>query len=323
MNLSANLRSQTLESRTDIASGTLQYTDRDRTSQDYRISLRYSGLKKTKLDGYYRYKASDLDGVTTTGTNVEVGEVETNDSQTTMAEKTRQEMGFKARYRFGPKTSLKARLVWRSEEVKQTETWDTVGDEAWFFWMGDRKTDQLRWRLSLRTRPMKNLSLDLGHRAIDQTFERQGDVVSETTWKSNRGFAAANWRLNDRLTLNGNVSAGTDEFTMTGDPVSDGALGSLNYDGTTWRFAPGGILQVTKKLQFEAHYEAVRFEDTGDDPDGLNQLNTDYDRTTLRARWRLMEKTSLTASYRRFVFDENRWDDTINDIYTLSLSGRF
>ena len=38
---------------------------------------------------------------------------------------------------------------------------------------------------------------------------------------------------------------------------------------------------------------------------------------------RLLEKIGATASYRRYVFEENRWDDTINDIYSLALSGSF
>lgn len=319
----ANLRSQTIESQTNEDGIAAQLTDRDRTSQDYRVAVRYTGLKKAKLDAYYRYKASDLDGVTTAGANVLAGDAVEGDSQTTAAEKTRQELSLKGRYRFNKKATVKARLVWRSDEVTQTETWDTTGDEPWFFWMGDRKTDQLNWRMSLQTRPRRGLGLDLGHQIIDQKFERQGTVTTETSWKTQRGFAAANWRLHDRLTVHGNVSLGIDTFELTGGPVGDGVLGNQTYDGTTWRFAPGAVIQVSKKLQLEALYEGVRFEDKGDDPDGLTLLNTDYDRTTLRARYRVMEKASLAASYRRYEFDENRWDDTINDIYTLSLSGSF
>jgi hypothetical protein len=322
VSVSANLRSQTVESRSDLDGVAAQFTDRDRTSQDYRVALRHTGLAKTKLDAYYRYNSSDLDGVTTAGVNV-TGDAVSGDSQTTVAEKTRQEMGFKGRYRFNKKATLKARLVWRSEEVTQTETWDTTGDEPWFYWMGDRTTDQLRWRLSLQTRPRRGLGLDIGHQAIDQKFERQGTVVSETSWNTQRAYTAANWRLHERLTVHGNVSLGVDTFEMTDGPTSDGALGNLTYDGTTWRFAPGAVIQVTKKLQFEALYEGVRFEDKGDDPAELTMLNTDYDRTTLRARYRMMQKASLAASYRRYEFDENRWDDTINDLYTLSVSGSF
>ncbi|MBU8871822.1 MAG: hypothetical protein KOO60_13230, partial [Gemmatimonadales bacterium] len=298
LRVSARLRSQTINSQTDEGVAPQQFTNRDRTSEDYRATLRHTGIAKTKLEAYYRYKSSDLDAVTTSGITVQAGHVNQLDSQATLAERSRQEAGFKGKYRFGPKASLKARLVWRNEDVNQVETLSTADDQPWFFWMGDRKTDQLRWQLSLQARPRKNLSLDLGHQAIDQTFERTGTIVSETTWQTQRGFAAANWRLNNRLTLHGNASMGLDKLELTDGPDVGGGLGPLTYDGITCRLAPGAFLQVTKKLQLEAHYESVRFEDKGDDPDGLNQLNSDYDRTTVRARWRLMDKTSLAASYR-------------------------
>lgn len=319
---SAAFRSRTLESRTNVVGGTRQYNDSDRTSQDYRLNIRHTGLPKTKIDAWYRYKSSELDGTTTAGTDFEAGEVETGDSQSTLADKTRQEVGGKARYRIGRKATLKARLSWRSEEVDQTETWSTTGDEAWFFWMGDRRIEQLRWRMALHTRPGRNLGVDLGHQIIVQDFERKGATAAETSWKTHRGFATAYWRADDILTLLGNVSAGTERFEMTDGPSSDGALGALSYDATTWRYAPGAVMQVSRRLQLEVQYEAVRFEDDGDRP-VIDKLMTDYDRTTLRARWRLLDKTGLAASYRRYEFDENRWDDTINDLYSLSLTSTF
>jgi hypothetical protein len=46
-------------------------------------------------------------------------------------------------------------------------------------------------------------------------------------------------------------------------------------------------------------------------------------RLLLRAGYDVGEKARVTASYRRQEFDENRWDDYILDIYSLSVSGTF
>lgn len=323
INASARFRSQTLETRSDLDGVTRQYADRDRTRQEYRIDVRHTGIQKTRLNGYYRFQSSELDGTTTAGANVLPGNVETGDFQTTVQEKTRQELGAKAQYRLGRNTRLKASLIWTDEDVNQTDTWQTTDNQPWYYWLGDRTTTQLNWRLALHTRPAKNFSLDLGHQMLDRDFELDGAGKAQTSWKSQRGFAAAYWRADDIFTLHFNASVGRDQAELVDGPETADSLSPVAYDGTTWRMAPGMVVQLSARLQLEAQYETVRFEDDGDDPTGLNKLSTDYDRTTVRARYRLLDRISTTASYRRYVFEENRWDDTINDIYSLALSGSF
>jgi len=76
-------------------------------------------------------------------------------------------------------------------------------------------------------------------------------------------------------------------------------------------------------MQLEAHYEGVRFEDPGDALAEGNQLNSDLTRILTRASYQVSQKMKVTATYRRHEFDENRWDDYIMDLYSLSLSGKF
>lgn len=72
----------------------------------------------------------------------------------------------------------------------------------------------------------------------------------------------------------------------------DAGMGTVNYDGTTWRYVPGVVAQVTKTIQAEAMYEGIRFKD-------------------------------VAATYRRHEFAEQRWDNYIHDLYGLSVTGRF
>jgi len=118
-------------------------------------------------------------------------------------------------------------------------------------------------------------------------------------------------------------SYGIEKFEVENGPVAGSSMGPLTYEGKTLRFAPGVIFQLMDKMQLEAHYEGVRFEDPGDAPDEANQLNSDLDRILARASYQVSEAMKVTATYRRHEFDENRWDDYIMDLYSLSLSGKF
>ncbi len=100
-------------------------------------------------------------------------------------------------------------------------------------------------------------------------------------------------------------------------------MGPMTYEGETLRLAPGVIMQLTNRMELEAHYETVRFEDPGDAANYGNRLNSDLDRVLVRAGYRLGESTKVSATYRRHGFDENRWDDYIMDLYSLSVSGKF
>ena len=54
-----------------------------------------------------------------------------------------------------------------------------------------------------------------------------------------------------------------------------------------------------------------------------DSVENDYDRWTARGSYPLTEKATVTAMFRKYEFDENRWDDYILDLYALMVSTRF
>ena len=95
------------------------------------------------------------------------------------------------------------------------------------------------------------------------------------------------------------------------------------YDGTTLRFAPGAVLKLADNLTIVGHYEGIRYEDKAGASGEADDLKSDLDRLMVRASWDFAQKLTLNASFLRNEFDENRWDDYILDLYTLSLCGGF
>ncbi len=284
--------------------------DKERSRRQVRLDLGYTGFAKTRLDLGYRYdfrdetesltEAEDLGGV--------VVPVEDTDR-----ERTTQEVVARARYKLSPKASLRLRADFRAEDVDQV----TEGDDA--FWLGDRSRNRTRLGGSLRTRPMRDLNLDLGYEMVRDVFERDDLDGVKTNWDTDRAFMTASWLVNEKLTLLAAASMGKEERTVEDletqvDPDDlDGLLG-VEYEGTTWRFAPGAVLHLRDGLDVEGHYEGVRQRDG---------VENDHDRWYLTTRYQLTETVLVTAAYRRLEFDEDRWDDYIADLYSLSLTTRF
>ena len=109
---------------------------------------------------------------------------------------------------------------------------------------------------------MADLSLQLGHQAVDQTYELVDDAT-ETTWSSQSGFATVNWMVTPKISFLGTVSLGKDKYELTDGPTAGGNMSPLTYDGTTLRYAPGVVYSFNDKLNLEAVYEGVNFEDKG------------------------------------------------------------
>ena len=118
--------------------------------------------------------------------------------------------------------------------------------------------------------------------------------------------------IESRLYINEVDDVSAKEFTFKRE--DEGFLLGVEYEGTTWRFAPGAILHLRDGLDVEGHYEGVRQRDG---------VENDHDRWYLTTRYQLTPKVLLTAAYRRLEFDEDRWDDYIADLYSLSLTTRF
>ena len=309
LRLSANFTSATTEGSVTTGANPLQSVDRDRTSQDYRIALTHAGLRATRLELAGRLRTSSRNEVLVDGT-----------SFSSEQDQTASEISFKGRRRLSGAVLLKVQAGWSHLEREQTRDWT---DPALKYWLGDYSRDEGAWRLVLQTRPSRLVRFDLGHEYIDRTFEDQSDDQVRTTFRANRGFANLNWTPRGWLTVYGTVSVGQERY-LTGDGVAPAAgMGALNSDGTTWRWVPGVVAQVTDRLQCEAMYEGIRYEDKADAGAELGVLKSDHDRSLLRVAYRVGEEVTVSASYRRSEFFEQRWDNSISDLYGLTLSGRF
>jgi hypothetical protein len=291
---------------------------RERTRTLVRAKLVNTGVAKTHLQLHYNYESSDLQELVAQGGLPEV----TVDNQATDQERTRQNLGAKVRYRFNRQIGLKISGDWKKTEITETTTGSGTGVD-WLYRLGNRDIDNFKWQVALQMKPTADLKLDLGHQGISRTITRTDLDDVETTWSSQSGFVMANWAALPRLSVLASASLGVDKYELTDGPVSSGSQGPLTYDGTTLRFAPGVVYTFSEKLNVEAIYEGVRFEDKGDAPDEGNQLNSDLDNLLLRVGYNVGEQARVTAAYRRQEFDENRWDDYILDIYSVSVSGKF
>ncbi|RKZ19934.1 hypothetical protein DRQ50_01050 [bacterium] len=303
--LAATVRKQDTDAALDA-----NLVDRERSSTDLQAMVSYRGFKRTRLSLDYRYRSADL---TETGTDASTVHKLDQDQ-------TYNDLDFKLRHKFSRQVGLRFKVGYGNRETKNAHTWQGT---AWYTGMPERKRNTLDGELVLRTRPGRTLRLDLGARAWDRTIERSDMPGTETTWSAAHGFANLNWTASHRLSLYGTVAYGTDKYELSGAPVPDAGMGPVMQDGTTLRFVPGATLYLLDRLTFDAMYEAIRYEDTGNESNLIAVLQSDSDRMLLRAAWALNEDLDLTATYRRHEFMEHRWDNYITDLYALSASGRF
>jgi hypothetical protein len=166
------------------------------------------------------------------------------------------------------------------------------------------------------------MPLDLGIRGFSQTFKRTEGESVETTASQTALFASTNWLASSRLTVFAMASYGVDSYELT-DGTADPGFEAFNVDATTLRLSPGVTVVVNDKLQLDGWYEGVFFEDTGDESASLNAIEADRDRLALRARYQATERMAMSAGYSRYEFDENRWDDYIQHLWTVSAQTRF
>lgn len=310
--LTAGVGTWNTDYQTDLAGVMEQMTTRERTSTDVGLLITNSSLKKTRVRFDYRFRSTNLeDTVTEDGTG----------AQALDQDRLSQRVNLRVGSRLSKTIKLKAHVGWRSLQIDQVNSGADI-----FYTMGDRKQDRISGQLALHTRPSKKVRFDVGFRGHSQSFEREDTEEYEdvkTTNKATQGFVGLNIFATDRITFVGTGSYGLEKYEIDDGPTAAVGMGPMTYEGTTLRLAPGLIMQVTNKMEFEAHYETVTFEDPGDAPDEGNQLNSDLTRVLLRAGYRVGENMKISATYRRHEFDENRWDDHIMDLYSLSVTGRF
>jgi hypothetical protein len=320
LRLSAMLQGQDTESVAGPYSAIEQGVDRERSRQEYRVGLSHTGLPHTALKLQYRYRKTTLDE------KVGLGGLPGYDTPTSTQsqdqDRTAHDVALSGRYTFSPAVKIKARVTWKSEDVDQTSAWSTPSGDPFLPLIGDYTRDRFDWQVSLPCRLGRTVLLDLGHQGLAQTYKVTADDV-ETTWDATRGFANVNWLATDRITLYGTAAVGIEKYEIAGGLTPAPGFTPFNYDGVTWRLTPGATIQLNDKWSVEGMYELVTFTEDADKSSTINALESDQDRILARARWQATPSGAFTVTYQRREFDENRWDDTIHDLYAVSFSGRF
>ncbi|MDY0109812.1 MAG: hypothetical protein RBT60_07755 [Candidatus Krumholzibacteria bacterium] len=317
---SARFSGQQSDIRVDEDQRVLYAADRTRDRQEYRVLVDNASLRDTRLRLQYRYSKTNQENTTAQDDRPDWNP---GDTQTLDQEATRHDLALTSRTRLSRQARLKLGVQWMSVEVDQDRTWDTESGDPWYGVLGDHKRTRLGWDLALQWRPRRNLPLDLGYQGRDQTLERTERGGAETTWQANRLFATVNWLATGKLTVYGMASYGKETYELVGVEDPAATMGAFNYDGTTARFMPGAVLQVTRTLQLEGMYEGIHYENTGHESARLSAVEADHDRGLVRARWQARPRLAVSAAYRRNMLDENRWDDYIQDLYSVSVSGTF
>jgi len=317
----ARFQNEDSEVRVDEGADILHASERDRSRQDYRLNVATTALPRTHLRLQYRWGKSDLDEIV--ARDGLPGAPQMGDNQSVDEERTRQDLALRARTPLSRQVKLDLQLRWTTLEVDQQRAWDTAGDDPLFGILGDHERDRIAWDVAVKTRPARNLPVDFGYQGRDQTLERTGDTGTETAWNAHRLFVNANWLVGPRLTVYGMVTYGKEshELSAADDPAA--GFAAFDYEGKTLRFVPGAVVQLTRCIRLEGMYEGIRYENTGNESDRLVPVEADHDRMLARVHWQATERYAASFTYRRNEFDENRWDDYIQDLYAISVTGRF
>lgn len=318
MRLSARFDSHDTEANTGEPTDILYAADRERDRQQYELVLGNRSLPRTNLQLRYRYSAGDETEAMAEGDRPSVPG---SGALVLDQESTRHDLSLRVRTRLARHVKLRADLRYTSLDVDQDRTWD-AGQDEWFGVLGDHERDRTSWRLSLQTRPHRTMPLDLGIRGFSQTFKRTEGESVETKASQTALFASTNWLASERLTVFAMASYGIDSYELT-DATPAPGYEAFNVDATTLRLSPGVTVAVNEKLQLDGWYEGIFFEDTGDESATLNAIEADRDRLALRARYQATERLAMSAGYSRYEFDENRWDDYIQHLWTVSAQMRF
>ncbi len=319
VNASVRISAQQSDIRLDESQSILYAADRTRDRTDVRLAVANANLPNTRLRLQYRFSKTMQEDVTAQGDRPEWTP---DDTQTLDQDVIRNDLALQSRTRLGRHTLLKLGLRYTSVDVEQDQTWTGSGAD-WYGVLGDHQRTRLAWDAALRLGSRRSLPVEFGYQGRDQTLERTAAGGVETIWQANRLFANVNWLVSRFLTVYATTSYGHETYELVGvqDPVA--GMAAFNHDGTTLRFVPGVVLCLLSGVQLEGMYEGIRHENTGHETAHLAAVKADYDRMLLRLRWQATERLAATFAYRRNEFDENRWDDYIQDLYAVSVSGRF
>lgn len=282
------------------------YVDRSRSRATMSLDAGWRADARTRVDVRIRRDVSELDETVTPYTP-QLLPVTPLDDATDQTRSTTT-LAVKARRRLNADMSLKARLELRSEDVEERD----VASSRYF--MGDRTVDTFRGGLGLAGRPTSTVRFEVGGEMLRRTFERSDVDGVENTFDADRVTGTLNWFAGERLSFFGAASWGHETADLPDGTEAPNGAAAIVYDTTTLRLAPGAVLSLRNGLRLEAQWELVQNRDS---------VENDYDRLTVRAGYPLGKKATVTAMFRRYELDENRWDDYILDLYALGLSTTF
>jgi len=314
--LVGSLSDQDTDARQDATAGVLYAVDRARTRRELDLSVTDRSLARTRLQLRYRFRDADLDQTTSAG-DLPDGAAATS-TATLVQDITRHDVQLTARHRVDRTLQLKAKAQWRRLEVDETAGGDALQAD-----LGDRRQERMGWEIAAGLRPARGVVVDAGWRGWDQALTLLDDGDLESTWKASTLFADLQWQAATSLTVYAAASWGNETVELPGAPESAGTMAPVAYDGTTWRLAPGATLQLLPTLGLDGAYELIRYEDTAQRSSLLDDLESDHDRVMLRARWTARSDVDVALTYRRHAFDENRWDDVIQDLWQATATLRF
>ncbi len=319
VNASVRISAQQSDIRLDENQSILYAADRTRDRTDVRLAIANADLPDTRVRLQYRFSKTIQEDVTAQGDRPDWTP---EDTQTLDQDVIRNDLALQSRTRLSRHTRLKLGLRYTSVDVEQDQTWTGSGAD-WYGVLGDHQRTRLAWDAALQLAPRRGLPVEIGYQGRDQTLERTAAGGVETIWQANRLFANVNWLASRFLTLYGMVSYGKETYELVGVQDPTAGMAAFNHDGTTVRLVPGAMLHLTRSVQFEGIYEGIWHENTGHETAQLAAVEADHERMLLRLRWQATERLAAAVTYRRNEFDENRWDDYIQDLYAVSISGRF
>ncbi len=272
-------------------------TDLDRTKTTTKLNgtVRYTGIAKTRLSAKASLVKKDIDQTIELLDELGGNILESN---VTDQEKTISKVAFKASRKFGD-VRAKASVNYSTEQA------DRIDEGDMFHYQPERKRDALNVRFCGKAK-LFGVSTKAGGEIISQSIDL-GET--DTTFDANRVFMTLNKMHGSWLALNAHVSYGQEQYDI-GDVIElSDSMNAISYDTTTLRFAPGATM-ITDWATLNGQVEFIQNRDS---------VENDYTRWFCSATRQWADNLNIIASYKRYEFDENRWDDFIVDQYSLSL----
>jgi hypothetical protein len=275
--------------------------DRTKTTTKLNATVRYNGIFKTKLSAKGSLVKRDSDQTIEILDDLGGNVLESNIAN---QEKTVSKFAFKATRKIaGIKT--RASLEYRAEQTDRLDEGDLV-----LYYQPERKKGSMKAKFCGKAK-LFGVSTKAGGQVIRQSIDF-GE--SSTTFDANRMFVTMSKMHGSWLAVNAHVSYGQEKYGIAEDVIGwSDSMNLISYDTTTLRVSHGATL-ITGWVTLNGQMESIHNRDS---------VENDYTRWYCSATRQWASNVNLIAGYKRYEFDENRWDDFIVDQYSLSIKMNF